>query len=193
MLEQGQIPPPELALAFEFCFFHSIALSLFHSRPELSAFSATAHEQIRSQFAALDREIIKLTGKDFASRIARNANVPEGTTGYSAADYTEKQLLLREINKQKKHIPIRQLLKRAGQAIRAYKPCFMMSPLSVAHYLEPGAIKFDLVVMDEASQIRPEDAIGAVARGAQAHRGGRSEAASSNELLRQDGCLGRRR
>ena len=43
----------------------------------------------------------------------------------------------------------------------------MMGPLSVAQYLAPGALSFDLVIMDEASQIRPEDAIGAVARGAQ--------------------------
>ena len=44
----------------------------------------------------------------------------------------------------------------------------MMGPQSVAKYLAPGALKFDLVVMDEASQIRPEDAIGALARGGQA-------------------------
>lgn len=166
-LEQGTIPPQRLVLAFECSLYNSLALSLFHSRPELASFSATSHEQTRSQFSELDLETIKLTGKDFASRIARSAIVPEGTTGYSAADYTDKQLLLREIGKQRKHIPIRQLLKRAGQAIRAYKPCFMMSPLSVAHYLEPGAMKFDLIVMDEASQIRPEDALGSVARGGQ--------------------------
>ncbi len=39
-----------------------------------------------------------------------------------------------------------------------------MSPLSVAQYLSPGDINFDLVVMDEASQMRPEDALGAIAR-----------------------------
>lgn len=166
-LEDGKLPPASLALAFEFSFFNSIAVSLFHSRPELASFSATAHEQIRAQFADLDREIIKLTGSEFASRIARNAKVPQGGAGYSAADFTEKQLLVKEINKQKRHIPIRQLLKRAGKAIQAYKPCFMMSPLSVAYYLEPEALAFDLVVMDEASQIRPEDALGAVGRGAQ--------------------------
>jgi very-short-patch-repair endonuclease len=43
----------------------------------------------------------------------------------------------------------------------------MMGPLSVAQYLAPGQLKFDLVVMDEASQLKPEDAIGAIARGGQ--------------------------
>lgn len=41
----------------------------------------------------------------------------------------------------------------------------MMSPMSVAQYLIPGKFNFDLVVMDEASQIRPEEALGAIARG----------------------------
>jgi len=41
----------------------------------------------------------------------------------------------------------------------------MMSPMSVAQYLKPGLFDFDLVIMDEASQILPEDAIGALARG----------------------------
>ena len=40
----------------------------------------------------------------------------------------------------------------------------MMGPRSVAQYLEPGAIDFDLLVIDEASQMRPADALGAVAR-----------------------------
>jgi superfamily I DNA and/or RNA helicase len=37
----------------------------------------------------------------------------------------------------------------------------------VAQYLAPGQLKFDLIVMDEASQLKPEDAIGALARGGQ--------------------------
>jgi len=40
----------------------------------------------------------------------------------------------------------------------------MMSPLSVAQFLEPGAVEFDLLVIDEASQIQPVDAFGAIAR-----------------------------
>lgn len=43
-----------------------------------------------------------------------------------------------------------------------------MSPLTVAQYLAPEAgIKFDLVLIDEASQMRPEEALSAIARGAQ--------------------------
>ena len=39
-----------------------------------------------------------------------------------------------------------------------------MSPLSAAQFLPPGSVEFDLLVIDEASQLRPEDALGLVAR-----------------------------
>lgn len=52
-------------------------------------------------------------------------------------------------------------------AIQAIKPVFMMSPLSVAQYLDADAIGFDMMVMDEASQIEPVDALGAMARAQQ--------------------------
>ena len=42
-----------------------------------------------------------------------------------------------------------------------------MSPMSVAQYLEAGKHEFDIIVMDEASQIRPEEALGAIGRAKQ--------------------------
>ncbi len=80
---------------------------------------------------------------------------------------TELALLAQCINMQKRHPAIRDITTRAGKALQALKPCFMMGPLSVAQYIAPGTLSFDLVIMDEASQIRPEDAIGSVARGGQ--------------------------
>ena len=62
------------------------------------------------------------------------------------------------------HMPVRRLLKNAGPVVQAIKPVFMMSPLSVAQFLEPGALEFDLLVVDEASQVQPVDALGAIAR-----------------------------
>ena len=51
--------------------------------------------------------------------------------------------------------------------VQALKPCLMMSPISVAQYLETGGMHFDVVIFDEASQVEPADALGAVARGKQ--------------------------
>ena len=40
-------------------------------------------------------------------------------------------------------------------------------PDPIAQYLPPGSMEFDLLVVDEASQVRPEDALGAIARARQ--------------------------
>jgi transcription elongation GreA/GreB family factor len=166
-LESGKMPAAALASAFEFAAYQSIGRAIYKAFPELSQFNGNAHDKTRNDYQLLDAEIVSLTGKDFASQIERRTSVPEGQRGTTVGDFTEMHLLRREINKQRRHIPIRQLVKRAGNALQALKPCFMMGPLSVAQYLEQGALKFDLVVMDEASQLRPEEALGAVARGAQ--------------------------
>lgn len=166
-LEKEKLPSHSLAAAFELAAFHSIGRSIYQAFPELSRFNGSTHEKTRSDYRELDREIVSLTGKSFANQIDLNKRVPDGRRGTTVGEYTEMHLLLKEISKKKRHIPIRQLLKRAGRALQELKPCFMMGPLSVAQYLEQGALKFDLVVMDEASQLRPEEALGAVARGTQ--------------------------
>ncbi|MEG8018729.1 AAA domain-containing protein [Sphingomonas sp. LR55] len=76
-------------------------------------------------------------------------------------------MLRAEIARKRGHMPIRKLMEKAAPAVQALKPVFMMSPLSVAQFLAPGLFDFDLLVMDEASQIQPVDALGAVARAKQ--------------------------
>lgn len=166
-LESERVPAPCLSQAFELSVYLSIGRSIYQAYPELSEFNPTSHDRVRQDFQKLDAEVIGLNGRDFAYRISRHAEVPAGTRGSTVGEYTEMNLLRREISKQRRHIPIRQLLKRAGKALQELKPVFMMGPMSVAQYLEMGALEFDIVVMDEASQLRPEDAIGAVARGKQ--------------------------
>jgi very-short-patch-repair endonuclease len=167
LLEAERVPAPCLSQAFELTAYLSIGRSIYQAYPELNEFNPVSHDRIRSDFQKLDAEVIGITGREFAHRISSHANVPAGTRGATVGEYTEMNLLRREISKQRRHIPIRQLLKRAGHALQELKPVFMMGPMSVAQYLEMGTLEFDIVVMDEASQLRPEDAIGAVARGKQ--------------------------
>ena len=73
-------------------------------------------------------------------------------------------IILGEIGRKRKHMPIRKLIDRAGAMVQRIKPLFLMSPISTAQFLPPGSLTFDLLVVDEASQVRPEDALGAIAR-----------------------------
>lgn len=162
----GRLDPEEVKTAFRYCFYNSIARTVFRHTPELLEFSGLSQEEVRKRFEELDREVIRLTAERCAHSIDRRP-IPQGDRGRMAEDYTDLYLIEREINKRRRHIPIRQLVNRAGAALQALKPCFMMGPLSVAQYLGPGRLEFDLIVMDEASQLPPEEAIGAIARGKQ--------------------------
>jgi superfamily I DNA and/or RNA helicase len=73
------------------------------------------------------------------------------------------RLLRSEFSRERRFLPVRQLAARAGRAMLAMKPCFMMSPLSLAKFLPAGSIEFDVLVIDEASQMKPEDALGGAA------------------------------
>lgn len=165
--ESGVLPGPMVVKAFEYVTFRSIARGILSRHRELGKFTGASHDNLRAEFAVLDKELIRLNGLLHAAKIDRAKKLSLGVSYGRAGDLTEMSLLTREISKQKRHIPIRQLLKRAGKTLQQLKPCFMMGPLSVAQYLEQGHLQFDLVVMDEASQLRPEDALGAVARGKQ--------------------------
>jgi hypothetical protein len=131
-----------------------------HQRPELARFDAAAHDRVRTRFADLDRQVLAANRARIAG--AHRGRLPAASEGGPAA------LLRRESEKKTRHLPIRQLLREAGAAVQRVKPVFLMSPLSVAAYLEPGGLTFDLVVFDEASQVRPVDAVGALARARQA-------------------------
>ncbi len=165
--ESGSLPPSQLVIAFEYVFFRSLARGILSRHKELGKFTGATHDTLRDEFASLDKELIHMNGLVHAAKIDRVKKLEQGVSYGRAGDLTEMSLLAREISKQKRHIPIRQLLKRAGKTLQQLKPCFMMGPLSVAQYLEQENLQFDLVVMDEASQLRPEEALGAVARGKQ--------------------------
>lgn len=167
LADDGSVKPEHLAAAFRFVFYNTLAKHVMSRNPALWEFSGENQDEIQKQFARADKEVIRVQRKRAAAQAA-NRVVPHGNKTGSVKTWTELALLEWQISRQKRHISIRQIVHGAGVALRALKPCFMMGPQSVAKYLRPGDVPFDLVVMDEASQIRPEDAIGAMARARQA-------------------------
>ncbi|MCZ6776007.1 MAG: AAA domain-containing protein, partial [Ignavibacteria bacterium] len=149
--------------AYEFSVYEALLKKRISSEPKLARFGKVSYENLRERFSKLDKEILKTNAQIISAKLC-DRRVPEGVGYGPIKDYTQKRLLLHESSKKRHHLPIRQLIKRTCEALVSLKPCFLMSPLSVAQYLVPGRIKFDLVVMDEASQLRPEDALGAIAR-----------------------------
>lgn len=164
---QARLPAGLGPTAYDYLLFDGLARAARAEHPILQRLRSGDQDRLRAAFKDSDEALMEARAQAIAADLAR-ARIPPGRTGKRVADLTELQLIRREVSKQKRHIPIRQLLRRAGSALQAMKPCFMMGPQSVAQYLEPGALTFDLVIFDEASQVRPEEAIGALARARQA-------------------------
>ena len=162
----GEFPVHKIADVYALTMVERHGFAAMRQSPNLSTFNCQSFESSRNQFARSDKKLLELNRKVVAVK-ASEPKVPNGIGRGSVTTWTDGSLLQREMQKASRHIPIRQLMLRATSAIRALKPCMMMSPLSVAQYLDPSLPKFNLVVMDEASQIRPEDALGAIARGEQ--------------------------
>ncbi|MGL5335299.1 MAG: DEAD/DEAH box helicase, partial [Enterovibrio sp.] len=146
--------------------YDQLAREIIHTLPKLMKISGSQHNALQKSFKNYDKQLIELQRQRIAAQIAKRS-IPRGKSGGKKSEYTELALIKNELGKKTKHIPIRQLVNRACNSLVALKPCFMMGPLSAAQYLEPGLMEFDLVVMDEASQVKPEDALGVIARGKQ--------------------------
>jgi very-short-patch-repair endonuclease len=158
-----RLAAPQLIDATEFAIYDRLIVEATRLHPGLRSQSGSELEAVRAQFREIDKEILSLNAKSIARELLR-VEVPRGVASGRKSEWTERALIEHESTKKVRHLPLRQLLERAGGAIRALKPCVMMSPLSAAQFLPRMRDQFDLVVIDEASQMRPEDAIGALVR-----------------------------
>jgi hypothetical protein len=73
--------------------------------------------------------------------------------------------LRRELDKRRRQLKVRQLLSMHGETISALMPCTIASPNSIAMLLDVTKRPFDIVIFDEASQIRVTSAICGIGRG----------------------------
>ena len=158
------LEPADLVACFEGNLADALLHEAFINRPPLQEFSRALHEKKIADFRAHDSASFALNQQRLVARLHQSR--PRLIDG--ASRDSEVGILLREFNRKRGHMPIRKLLATVGGLIQKIKPCFMMSPLSVAQFCDRRLLHFDVIVFDEASQIRPEDALGTLLRGKQA-------------------------
>ncbi len=124
-------------------------------RDRLGALRAVDRDALVEKFRQLDQQRIATAAGEVIDRCS--ARRPTSTAGVAG-------VIQREAQKKSRHMPIRDLLDKAGPVAQRLKPCFMMSPLAVSQYLPPS-LRFDVVIFDEASQVLPADAVNCIYRG----------------------------
>ena len=159
----GELAFPDLSRTFRRAFIQKWLTELVQEREPLREFHTLTHEQRVAEFRRLDEQVLLENRTTLVAKLRDQVQAGLRTPDAVAA----LPFLRRQLTLQRNLSPLRVTMQRAGAAIRAIKPVFMMSPLTVAQLLDGSFPPFDLVIFDEASQLPAEDAVGAIARGEQ--------------------------
>lgn len=162
-MEDGRVAVQDLDAYAEYSYRTWWLKAQVDREPALRDFASADHERKIREFREADERFQKLTEQYVVAVLA--GKVPRPQAGQKPD--TELGLVLRELAKQRAHLPVRRLVHGVPNLLPRLKPCLLMSPLSVAQYLDASHSNFDIVVFDEASQIPVWDAVGAIARGKQ--------------------------
>jgi very-short-patch-repair endonuclease len=157
----GELAWDDLPRAFRRAFHQKWVSAAVQEREPLKQFATLSHEQRVAEFRTLDQAVLAENRDALVGRLrdAVQARLRE-PAAKEAMPFLQTQMA-----RERRHAPLRRTLQQSGAAIRAIKPCFMMSPLTVAQLLDGGNPSFDVVIFDEASQLPSEDAVGAIVRG----------------------------
>ena len=149
----------DIVEAFDFSWYSGLVEQGYANAPALLKFDHVRHSHLIERFRRLDQSSLGHAQGELAKKIW-NRQPRINQPG-------EVATIRNELNKKRRVMPIRQLMDQAGRAIQQIKPVFMMSPMSIANFLPPGKMEFDVVIFDEASQVKAVDAFGAILRGRQ--------------------------
>lgn len=161
-LEQESISPSDSRHAFEVGYARWFAAMRIDAEPLLNQFASGVHMDDIAAFQQIDDRLSKSAVRYIRAQIC--GQIPPREDIERGSGYA---VLKHQLQITRRHKPIRQLAGEMGDAFTRLAPCMLMSPLSIAQYLPADQALFDLVIFDEASQVTPWDAIGAMARGKQ--------------------------
>ena len=159
--EKGEIVAENILQSFEHSYYKWWHTELLSNDKILAHFFRPEHENKIAKFRKTDDRYIDLTRQLISFRLKEKGPNSHILT----MNNSEMGILKREIGKKRRQMPVRKLLQTIPNLLFRLKPCLLMSPISIAQYLDPSFQPFDLVVFDEASQIPVWDAVGAIARG----------------------------
>lgn len=157
----GNIDENKLEKAFVCAVSKAVISSSMKEEPLLSGFQGAKFENTIKKYRNFTARFEELTIEELAARLS--AKIPDTTTGTSGS--SELAILQKAIRSGGRMMPIRKLFDSIPTLLRRICPCMLMSPISVAQYIDPSYPKFDLVIFDEASQLPTCEAVGAIARG----------------------------
>ena len=156
----GNVPTTQLLSAFDCDLSRAAISAVISESPVLSGFQGTLFEDTIRRFGEVLNSFSTLTMQELVAELS--AKIPAAG---EAAGSSEIGILQKAIKSNGRMMSIRKLFDSIPNLLRRMCPVMLMSPISVAQYIDPSYPKFDLVIFDEASQLPTCEAVGAIARG----------------------------
>ncbi|WP_414620264.1 DUF4011 domain-containing protein [Calothrix sp. CCY 0018] len=162
-IKECDASPNVWSTVFEKSFYYYWLQYIYDNSTELRCFNFKIHEDTITKFSQQDEKRY-----EFARVRLQKLYAEQRDNWFQEKDVKPTiSYFEQETQKQRKHDEIRQFIHKACDLVLALKPCWLMSPLMVSEYIPPELIPFDVVIFDEASQIRTEDAISSIMRAKQ--------------------------
>lgn len=154
------VPTDEICEGFRAACYRQVATDAIEHDPALSQFNGMAFSLVIEKYRTLTREFQQLTRKELVARLS--ARIPADTRDPKLS--AEMTLLRKRIASKGKGSSVRGIIDQMPNVLPMLCPVMLMSPLSVAQYIDIDGPKFDIVVFDEASQMPTGEAVGAICR-----------------------------
>jgi very-short-patch-repair endonuclease len=141
----------------DFVWHASILERVMLTDTSVGTFAGAMYDQAVEDFCAADKEHIRLGAAKVRRLVAERSHLMMEAQPQQATFIRQQARLKRG------HMPPRMFLSKVANLATTVKPCWAVSPLMVAQLL-PQRKLFDVVIFDEASQVRPAEAIGSILR-----------------------------
>lgn len=151
----------QTAAALHSAYYRAQAYHTIDNNSNLRGFSGRLHEDKITRYRKNSEEFQKLQREELLKKIEGNINCCRLTP----LQETRLSLLSRRLQTKGRGVALRKIIADSGDILSKLFPCMLMSPLSVAQYLDMKSDLFDIVIFDEASQMETPDAVGTIARG----------------------------
>ena len=160
-VEGGEIAADRVIDCYRKSLFRAYAEQILSQEPHMNTFHGILFEEKIRRFRSLSRRFEQLTREELYAKLASALPALQK----EAAQNSEVGILQRNIRNGGRGTSIRRLFDQIPDLLTRMCPCLLMSPISVAQYIDAGRAPFDLVIFDEASQMPTSEAVGAIARG----------------------------
>lgn len=157
----GKITSKNIESAYSCGMNYGLALLMIDNDERLKNFSGRNYDELIERFKETIDRFSLLTVQELSARLS--SKIP--ASGTASAATSEMGILKRAIKSNGRMMFLRSLFDKIPTLLRKLCPCMLMSPISVAQYIDPSFPKFDLVIFDEASQIPTSESVGTIARG----------------------------